>query len=140
MAGADITVVLGFDFGLSRIGMAVGQTVTQTASPAGILAAKGGEPNWDEIAKAIRRWKPQLLLVGLPLNADASNSEIGQQAKTFANALEQFNLPIQLVDERYSTREARWKLEELHGNRQGFRKVDDIAACLIVETWLKHLG
>jgi len=131
-------VVLGFDFGLSRIGVAVGQTITQTASPTTILSAKDGDPNWGEVDKIMRCWQPQLLLVGLPLNADASYSEISHRAKLFAQMLAQFNLPIELVDERYSTREARWKLEEIHGDRQGFRKVDDIAACLIVETWLKN--
>ena len=131
------TVVLGFDFGLSRIGVAVGQTITRTASPAGILSAKQGEPDWDEVAKTVWRWKPQLLLVGLPLNTDDTDSDISRQAKQFAKTMEQYNLPVQLVDERYSTREAHWKLEEIHGDRQGYRRVDDIAACLIVETWLK---
>ena len=134
----DITVVLGFDFGLSRIGVAVGQTITRTASPSGILLAKQGEPDWDEVSGVIRRWRPQLLLAGLPLDTDDSDNEISQQARNFAKILEQFNLPIELVDERYSTRDARWKLEEIYGDRRGFRKVDDIAACLIVETWLKH--
>ena len=131
-------VALGFDFGLSRIGTAVGQTITGTASPTGIITAREGIPQWEEIDRLIRRWKPTVLLVGQPLNADDTVSEIAARAHQFALALAAHTgKSVTLVDERYSSRDARWRLEALYGNRQGFRRIDDLAATLIVETWLR---
>src|SRR5690606_23149449 len=79
--------VLGFDYGTQRIGVAVGQTITHTATPLAALHARDGVPNWDHIATLISEWRPARLVVGLPLNMDGSESEMCVRAKKFANRL-----------------------------------------------------
>ncbi len=124
--------VLGFDFGLRRIGVAVGQSVTQTANPLTILLAREGIPDWDDIAALISEWQPDALIVGYPLNMDDSKNEITIRANKFGNRLHgRFGLQVHLVDERLSTIAAR----EMQPDRE---HVDDISASLIVETWLKE--
>lgn len=123
--------VLGFDFGMKRIGVAVGQTITQTARPLVILKAIDGVPVWLEVEKLIQDWQADALIVGLPLNMDDSPQPISFCAKRFANKLNaKFKLPVHLVDERLSTRAARQIAEP-------DEFVDAIAAQLILETWLQ---
>lgn len=130
---------LGFDFGYKRIGVAVGQALTKSASPLETIAAKSGIPNWMDIAAVIKRWRPCGLIVGLPTRIDGQEQYTTQAAKNFAQTLsERFTLPVHLVDERLTTVEARAQLY-LNG---GYRKiqqsqVDSIAACIILEQWLQ---
>lgn len=131
-------LVLGFDFGLKRIGVAVGQTVTKTAKPLITLAAEQGQPEWAALKKLFDRWQPTALVVGLPLNMDDSEQPITQSARHFAVQLQQhFSLPVFLVDERLSTKEARAQLFAKHGFK-GLQAaaVDSIAAAVILEQWL----
>lgn len=128
--------VLAFDFGTQRIGVAVGQSITQTASPLSALKANDGIPNWDQIAALITEWQPHRLLVGLPLNMDGSESEMSTRAKKFANRLHgRFGLPVELWDERLSSFEARGEM--LARGMTNFKdgKVDSLSACLILEGW-----
>ena len=128
--------VLAFDFGTQRIGIAVGQSITHTASPLPALKAHDGIPNWDQIAALISEWQPQQLLVGLPLNMDGSESEMSARAKKFANRLQgRFGLPVELWDERLSSFEARGEM--LARGMTNFKdgKVDSLSACLILEGW-----
>ena len=128
--------VLAFDFGTQRIGVAVGQSVTGTASPLPALKANDGIPNWDQIAALIAEWQPQQLLVGLPLNMDGSESDMSARAKKFANRLHgRFGLTVQLWDERLSSFEARGEM--LARGIVNFKdgKVDSLSACLILEGW-----
>ncbi len=128
--------VLAFDFGTQRIGVAVGQSVTATASPLPALKANDGIPNWDHIATLIVEWQPQQLLVGLPLNMDGSASEMSARAKKFANRLHgRFGLHVELWDERLSSFEARGEM--LARGISNFKdgKVDSLSACLILEGW-----
>lgn len=100
-------VVLAFDFGLKHIGVACGQSLTGTANPISTLNATAGKPRFREINALIEEWQPDRLLVGLPLNMDDSESQISQGARRFARRLgEQTQLPVWLVDERLSSREA----------------------------------
>ena len=128
---------LAFDFGTRRIGVASGQSVTGTASPLTPLMAKDGIPNWDEISKLISEWQPDALVVGIPLNADGTISDMAHRARKFANRLhERYKTPCFLMDERLSTAEAK----EIHfasGGSDNFREesVDGIAAQLILESW-----
>ena len=138
---ANSFCVLAFDFGTQRIGVAIGQSVTGTASPLPALKANDGIPNWDQLAALIAEWQPQQLLVGLPLNMDGSESEISVRAKKFANRLHgRFGLPVELWDERLSSFEARGEM--LARARRSFKepnfkdgKVDSLSACLILEGW-----
>lgn len=143
MAGTPPQTALGFDFGLKRIGVAVGQSVTGSASPLGVAAVRGGEPDWTAIGRLIGEWRPTSLVVGLPYNMDLSEQEMTGHARRFAEELAQrFPLPVHTVDERLSSREAEAQLKE---RRQQGRKrvtredIDGAAACVILESWLNSL-
>ena len=130
--------LLGFDFGLKRIGVAVGQTLTGTATALTTLQADKGEPNWSELEKLIKEWGPQALVVGIPLNMDSSQQTITMAAKNFANSLQRFGLPVYEVDERLTTKEARQQLFSAGGYRAIKQaQIDSIAAKLILESWLR---
>lgn len=134
--------VLGFDFGLKKIGIATGQTITKTASPIGIIRVENGELPLVELNKLLKIWKPDALVVGIPLNMDDTLSPISLSAEEFAKNLElTTNLPVYRVDERLSTRNARYELEALEERTKVKRKdhrLDAFAACLIIETWLQN--
>lgn len=134
--------VLGFDFGLRRIGVAVGQTITGSANALETIHHTG-KPDWTRIAQLIDEWKPAQLIVGLPLDKDDSEIEMTGAARKFGRQLNgRFNLPVNHVDERYSSIEA----ERIYAEQRsaGVRKrgekaaVDAIAAGLIIETWLSE--
>jgi len=128
--------VLGFDYGTQRIGVAVGQTITHTATPLAALHARDGVPNWDHIATLISEWRPARLVVGLPLNMDGSESEMCVRAKKFANRLHgRFGVPVVTWDERLSSFEARGEL--LARGERNFKSagVDSLSARLILESW-----
>lgn len=130
-------VVLAFDFGLKRIGVAVGQSITKTATPLGTLVAKSGEPPWDRIAALLSEWQPTVLVVGIPLNMDGTEQPMTQNAKQFAGRLQQRSgIPVSTVDERLTTREARSRLYAEGGyKRIKGADIDSLAAKLILETW-----
>lgn len=138
MSGIFMQRVLGFDFGLRCIGVAFGQMITHTAKPLTVLPAQKGEPNWQQIQSLILEWRPQLLLVGLPLNMDGTEQPLTQLARSFADKLQRVCLlPVELVDERLSTREAKSRVFEQGGYRAlQKQRMDAIAATLIVETWI----
>lgn len=127
---ASVTV-LGFDFGMSRIGVAVGQSITRTASPLAIVAARDGIPNWPELDALIETWHPGILVVGDPVNMDGSDSNMAALARKFARRIQaRWHIPTEMVDERLSSAEARSLSDEV--------RIDDVAAALITETWLEH--
>ena len=134
-----IDIVMAFDFGTSKIGVAVGQSLTRGTQPLGIVAAKDGIPNWQQLEKLLAEWRPQLLLVGLPLNMDDSESELAQRARKFGKRLHgRFGLPVELFDERLSSREARDLVAEQRGEAMAKTSLDAIAASLILESWFNH--
>lgn len=101
-------ILLGFDFGTKRIGVAVGQTVTETARALATIKATQGIPNWEELDKIIKTWSPQALIVGFPLNMDGTEQPITQLARNFAASLSsRYNIQVHGVDERLTTRDAR---------------------------------
>ena len=136
---APLTVI-AFDCGRRRIGAAVGQAVTASASPLG--SARNGEsgPDWAQIEGWIREWQPDRLLAGQPLNADGSESEFLDSVREFAKSLGRFELDIDWVDERYSSLEAEETLRQARaeGRRGRVQKpeVDAAAAVIIAERWL----
>lgn len=134
-------VCLGFDFGYKRIGVAVGQSITGTATPLKTVRAQQGVPEWNEVSKIINDWQPQELIVGLPTCIDESELYTTEPAKAFAKSLEQrYNLPVHLVDERLTTIEARERLFAKGGYKKlKNTEIDCIAACIILEQWLEAL-
>ena len=137
MSGASqstppIVTLLAFDFGERRIGVAVGQTVTSTATPLETVAMTGREPDWRRISQLVESWDPQALVVGLPLNMDGSEQPITRRARRFGEQLRRrFARRVDLIDERLSTREARRRL----GNAS-LVEDDPVSAQVILETWL----
>ncbi len=134
-------IVLAFDFGMKRIGVAVGQTVTKTANAYGMLKAEQGQPNWQALQKIIDEWNPIALIVGMPLNMDGSEQPITKKAKAFAEAIEEHTkLPVYAIDERLTTVEARDRIFEQEGYK-GLQKasVDAMAAKIMLEAWLHAL-
>ena len=99
--------VLAFDFGLKRIGIASGDTLTRQAAPRPAAAVGRGGPDWERIALEVRALAPELLVVGAPYNAAGGEGPLGAAARAFAAELERrFTLPVHLVDERFSSLEA----------------------------------
>ena len=126
--------VIGFDFGLKHLGIAVGQTVTGTASGLSTLKARNGKPNWSEIDELLVQYRPIAIVVGLPLNMDGSDSHISQCASTFAQRIAlHTHLPTYLADERLSS----WAAKDddvLTGD------IHARSACLIAETFLNDFS
>jgi putative Holliday junction resolvase len=124
-------VIFGFDYGTHHIGLAVGQGVTQTASPLTILPAKQGIPNWDTLSKLVLEWSPDRFIVGLPINMDETDSPMSARAIKFARRLSgRFDRPYEMIDERLSSVEARALSSKA--------RVDDLSAVLILETWFQN--
>jgi putative Holliday junction resolvase len=137
-------LILAFDFGKRRIGVACGDTVSRAASPLGGIPAGPQGPQWGGIDSLMRDWSPTVLVVGLPYNADGSEGPAAAAARGFAAELgTRYALAIELVDERYSSLEAG---ERLRGAREsGLRKrrvtkvdVDAASACVILERWFSE--
>lgn len=131
-------ILLGFDFGLKRIGIAVGQTITKTARPLVTIKAEQGVPQWEVLNKIIQTWQPTALIVGIPLNMDGSDQAITHAAKQFSDELHQrYHLPVYGIDERLSTKDARERIFK-EGGYKALQKesIDSIAAQLILQNWL----
>jgi len=133
----EVKTVLGFDFGTHKIGIAAGQTLTGTANPLTTLSYKQNKPDWEAIEKVIADWKPDTLIVGLPFQMDDKEAEIANRAKRFARQLHgRFKLPVDMIDERLTSREASNRLGKKAG--KNVTLVDSMAAKLILETWLNQ--
>lgn len=134
--------LLIFDFGVKRIGVAYGQTVTGSATPLSPLKAKDGIPDWTQIESLLKEWQPNKVLVGLPLNMDGTESEMSRRARKFANRIHgRFGTPIEMHDERLTSFEAKGHVIAAGGNRDfGQNSVDGAAAVLLFESWYNSLG
>jgi putative Holliday junction resolvase len=140
MPGTPETII-AFDFGLRRIGVAVGQQVTGSASPLTVVSNREAGPDWDRIGTIIKEWQPQRLIVGMPAHADGSPTAIDAAVRSFITDLGRFSLPVAAVDERHTSVEAQAALKAQRGKglRGRIRKemIDAGAAALIAERWLK---
>lgn len=133
---------IAFDFGTKKIGVAVGQTITATATPQNSLAAKKGIPDWQEIEKLVMQWQPVGFVVGIPINMDSTPQPITEKARHFASLLcNKFGLPVHEVDERLTTVEAKQRLYDLGGYKALQEiSVDSFAAKLILEAWMRRFS
>ncbi len=138
MSDPPVRSVIGFDFGLKRIGLATGQTITGTASPLITLQAVNQTPDWENIERHIRQWKPDALIVGIPYLLDGGESDITRAARNFSKALEQrFNLPVYTIDESLSSFEAEQQLkQDMKIAKHNKHEIDKMAAAIIVQSWL----
>ena len=135
--------ILGFDFGLRRIGVAVGQTTTLTASALQIVR-HGKTPDWPAIDRLVREWQPALFVVGLPLGAEGEETDMSRAARRFGTDLgRRFSLDVAYSDERLSSQAAAGRFAELRESgglrRKDASLLDAMAAQIILENWLRLL-
>jgi putative holliday junction resolvase len=132
--------IIAFDFGLRRIGVAVGQQVTRSASAIGVVANSPAGPDWQRIDRIVADWRPARLVVGVPSHADGTPSELTARVLRFMDDLRRYGRPVESTDENYSSREAGQILaaQRALGLRGRVRKenIDSTAAVLIAERWL----
>ena len=132
--------ILAFDYGQRRIGVAVGQDVTGSASPIGVVANRDTGVDHEKIAALLAEWRPTQLVVGMPAHADGSPSDIQELVVGFIEELEPYGLPVETVDERYTSVEAERVLKDARkaGTRGRISKeqVDSAAAVFIAERYL----
>jgi putative holliday junction resolvase len=146
MPEARARVVLAFDFGLRRIGVACGDTISNAAAPAAAIQVTERGIDWSAIERLLRRYQPDLLVVGSPRHADGSPSALGERADQFAAALGvRANRPVQRTDEFASSIEAAAELRSQRASGQRRRRVqhadiDSAAAAIILERWLRGEG
>ena len=134
--------LIAFDFGLKRIGVAIGETLLGNARGLAVVAHSASGPDWPTIDKILRDWHPVLLLVGYPCNMDGSASEMSRLSLLFAAELrDRSGISVQAIDERLSSSAALDQLRE--ERRSGLRKkrisrglIDQEAARLILQQWL----
>ena len=136
-----MSCVLGFDYGARRIGVASGNRISQSARPLPTLVAIKGQPDWSRIDALLAEWKPEALIVGLPLTLDGGEQATTRGARAFADALaEHSKLPVHLVDERHTSQEAshRFAAQRAAGaaRRRDASNIDSLAAAVILEGWL----
>ena len=128
------TTVIGFDFGSYWIGVAVGQTLTREATP--LTALRNND--WKAIERLLDEWRPQQLVVGLPLSMNGEDQEMTASAKRFGRRLEgRFGITTSMVDERLSTREA-YQIAMERQQHKSKTEIDSLSAAIITESWLQN--
>ena len=126
--------IVAFDFGEKKIGVAVGQTSTYTSSPLQVIFNNHDKVNWNEISVLLEEWRPELILVGKPLNMDGTDSDMMKEVDIFFKKLKKItNIPCEYVDERLTSFEARQNLIELKTDL-----VDAQAAKILIDNWLSE--
>ena len=134
----DNITLLGFDFGTRKIGVAVGQSITCTAQPIATLPVPPESLPWSEMAKLIKTWQPDRLVVGLPYNEGFEDNSTYDAALRFIEALKtRFQLPVETVDEHLTSFSAKRIMQE-RGLKPNKVSVDALAAMLILESWLQN--
>lgn len=135
-----IISAIGFDFGQKNIGLAYGQSLTQTAEPIGVLKAQKGIPNWSELDLIIQNWKPVCLVVGLPLDKEKNIGDSAKAAKQFSETVAlRYALPTHTIDESYTSVEAIYSYAPAKKARAQKRPMDGFAAKIILESWFGTL-
>lgn len=138
-----VTSFLAFDFGLRRIGVAVGQTVTGSASPLGVVDNTQNGPDHGRITALVREWRPDCIVVGMPYRADGHTGDIGAAIRGFVEDLAIYGLPVSTIDESHSSQEAEATLKAARqrGSRGRLKKsdIDAAAAVRIAERYIATL-
>lgn len=132
---------IGFDFGMRRIGVAVGQKFTKTATPLPKISAKNGAPNWEAVKSLVSKWRPTALIVGVPVNIDGTSQAITIAAKNFIEQLKiHTGLSVFEAEERLTTKAAREKIFG-EGGYKALQEtsIDSFAAKIILEEWMDNL-
>ena len=128
---SSIETIFAFDFGVKRIGVAIGNAMLRQAEPLKVISAVDNATRFADIQKMLDEWKPARLVVGLPMHPDGNEHEMTARARRFANQLNgRFNLPVELVDERYSSAVLSAKRGEV---------IDDRAAAIILQQYFDSI-
>ena len=134
-------LILALDYGVKKMGMALGNTITQTARAFDILAMNNGQPDWDNLIGIVKVWGVAQVVVGLPLNMDGTSSMLSKRAHKFARRLahrimeQHLPVTVSLCDERLTSIEAReiaWDNGWIKNERD---PIDDISACILMSTY-----
>ncbi|VAW78221.1 Putative pre-16S rRNA nuclease Yqg [hydrothermal vent metagenome] len=127
--------LLGFDYGRKRIGVAVGQQLTCSASPLTTVSARDGKPDWPAISRLLDEWKPDALVVGIPYHMDGTEQDMTRAAQRFGRQLEgRYQLPVHHAEERLTS----YVVESSLNDRTGKMAIDPLSAQVILQDWLQH--
>lgn len=133
---------LAFDFGLRRIGVAVGQTTTRTANPLAVVRHGGDRPDWDHIRSLVGEWRPAGFVVGLPLGPEGEETVMSKRAQAFGEELAStFDRPVAWCDERFTSQAAERRFADRRAagaaRRKDAAQLDAMAAAIFLENWLQ---
>ena len=135
-----IRVIMSFDFGTKNIGIAIGQGITCTSETLFSLKANDGNPNWKELDDLVLEWKPDLFVVGDPLNMDGSNSEIKILSDKFAKKIiNRYKIPLEFVDERLTSKEAANIIDEKKKKDLAIKDIHQLSAKIILDDWFRRI-
>ncbi len=136
VTGGSLRTVLGFDYGHKRIGVAVGQLLTRSATPLASVGSRGDTPDWAAIARLIDEWKPDALVVGIPYHMDGSEQPTTEAARRFCRQLEgRHRLRVYPAEERLTS----YVVEsQLSGGTDSWADIDALAAQVILQDWLQQ--
>lgn len=134
---AESGTILAFDFGLKRIGVAVGESLLRRANALATIEAESNEARFQAIARLIEEWQPTLLVVGLPFRLDGAEHEMTARCRRFANQLHgRFGIPVALTDERLTSAAAEAELREAGVDWKARKdRVDALAAQHILQDY-----
>ena len=123
--------ILAIDFGLKKVGLAIGNTLTKTSMPISTIFYKSKQELFNLLEKHVFEWNPEFIIIGNPLNMDQTESEMSKLAEKFSNQFsKKFNLAVELVDERLSSFEAKEFTKD--------DNLDAMAAKLILDSWMNN--
>ena len=137
-----MSVVIAFDFGLKRTGVAIGNTITGSATPECTLNSKDNQPDWDGISNLFNEWQPTQVVVGIPTELDGSENPLNKTIQRFCNQIQgRYNVKVDQENEQFTSIEAAQRLKQLRqtGRKKKITKdeVDKIAASIILENWMR---
>ncbi|WP_410472824.1 Holliday junction resolvase RuvX [Faucicola mancuniensis] len=144
MENSQIKTIMGLDFGISKMGISLGNTLTQTATPLMQFKMDNGKPDWQKLLNIITEWQVSQIVIGLPLNMDGTDSELGNRAKKFARRLNHqlemahIPCPVIMADERLSSREAKNLAWEYGLIKNENEPIDSIASAIMLGSWLRE--
>lgn len=134
--------IISFDYGTQKIGVAIGQKITCTATTLlKTIKVVNGIPNWNKIQKILNEWQPKIAVVGYPLNMDGTEQFFSIKTKIFALQLQKkFSIKVFMHDERLTTIEAKNKifLDMKNNKKNKLNKIDSISAAFILESWMRE--
>ena len=127
--------LLGFDYGRKRIGVAVGQQLTCSATALTTVQARDGKPDWPAISHLLEEWKPDALVVGIPYHMDGTEQDMTHAARRFGRQLEgRYKLPVHHAEERLTS----YVVESGLNDTKGKMAIDPLSAQVILQDWLQH--